>query len=184
MAEGLNLAEAIWPAINIEMMQSQAWGICFRGEFRHDHYRQIIHVVFFRIAALNPCAVGELRREIADAFQIDEKTVATRIDKMVKSGLLVLTDDLRDRRKTLVTPSDQLIAAYTQYSDHLVDLQIEFGHQMDKRDRARRVHKPTPSLYFDLIDHLGNSKSGFARDFELKFAPVKAVVGGPFKDRK
>jgi DNA-binding MarR family transcriptional regulator len=149
------LAEAIWPAINIEMMQSQAWSICFTGEFRHDHYRQIVHVVFLRATTSVPCVLGELRREVADAFQIDEKTVASRIEKMnKKGGLLHISDDLTDRRKRLVSPTDKLIAAYTRYSDHLVDLHPEFRAQLDKRDRPHRIHKPERRFYFDLLNHI------------------------------
>ena len=154
MPEGRYLAEAIWPAINIEMMQSRAWSICFTGEFRHDHYRQIVHDVFFRAATSVPCVLGELRREVADAFQIDEKTVAARIEKMEKGGLLHISDDLNDRRKRLVSPSDKLIAEYTRYSDLLVDLHMQFHIQLHKGDRPRRVQKSERTFNFDLLDHV------------------------------
>jgi DNA-binding MarR family transcriptional regulator len=178
MTDGRTLAEAIWPAINVEMMHSQAWCVCFSDEFRHDHYRQIAHVVFFKAATSSPCILGELRAEIADAFQIDDKTVADRIERMRNNNLLALSRDKNDRRRRLVTPTDALVASYKKFSDHVVDLQIEFRKQLDKRDRPRRIHKPTPALYFDLLEHVATPVNGDRNNID-NAALQPHVVEGP-----
>jgi hypothetical protein len=163
MVDGGKLAEAIWPAINIEMMISQAWSVCFEGEFRQDYYRPIIHVVFFSAVSADRCAVDELRKQVADAFGIDQETVEVRIKKMVQAGLLARVEGLKDGREALIAPTQQLIAAYTKYSGHLVDLLKEFAKQADSCDRPPRDHKAVPSLYFDIRDHLDKPKVNVGR---------------------
>jgi hypothetical protein len=91
--------------------------------------------------------------------------------------------DLTDRRKRLVIPTEKLIAAYTKYSDHLVDFQIVFGSQMDKPNRSRRVHKPEPRLHFDLLDYM-EERPRIAESVRAKINLRNPIPIAPVKERK
>lgn len=184
MVDARNLADAIWPAINIEMMHSQAWSVCFNDKFRQEDYRRIVHVVFFWAASSNPCTVGELCEQVSDAHGIDDKTVKVRINEMVSGGLLELSQHEKDKRKKIVAPTKSLVAAYTRFSDLLVDFQIEFRNQMDKGNRTRRTHEPTPALYFDLLDHVDNSSAPRGRSSPLDAAPTIKMKTDLLRGRK
>ncbi len=154
MPDGGKLALSVWPAINMETMLSRAWSDCFRGsrDLKGEQYRQIVNVVIFQNACGEEiCTLGQLRKTIADAFSVDVKTVTHRIQRLESEEYLQISDHPKDRRKKLVRPTEKLVLAFERYSNHLVDIALEFRSQLDKLDRPRISADRNPALFFDLI---------------------------------
>jgi DNA-binding MarR family transcriptional regulator len=120
--------------------------------------------------------LGELREEIADAFQIDDKTVAARIKSMEVGGLVNLAKDSMDRRRTLVTPTTSLVDAFTRYSDYLIDIQAIFSEQIDKRNRISRVREPLKEISFDLLGHVKETKGAPSPEVETVPVAMPTIV--------
>jgi|SRR5579862_4082364 len=169
MPDCRKLAASVWPAVNMETMLARAWSESFKNSrsLKFEDYRQIVNVVMMQNAFGDEiCILGQLTKMIAGGFKIDPKTVTDRICSLKLEGYLEISVHPNDGRKKLVKPTEKLVEAFKRYSAYLVDIQQEFGSQLNRLDRPQISIDRNPNLYFDLIKEAAS---------ELKSANTAAV---------
>lgn len=150
-----DLVRGIWAAFNFEKMTSDAWADCFQGfpDLRSDEYRKIVFIVLL-LAVERPqdCTPSIVQKIISRRDMLDEKTVATRVKRLIDCKLLEMVPHSEDRRKRLIRPTGKLLAPLKQYSQLTLDIANEIVRQASA---AGVSHTDIdPDFRFNLLDFL------------------------------
>lgn len=149
-----NLIEDNWPSVNWETMHSQAWERCFGSipDFKSDHFRQIIFVILtLSSRRRNDCTLATILRIVSKRDLLDQKTVASRVERLIDNKLLERVKHPTDKRKQLILPTETLCARLKNYSN----LVLKIAHEIVRQTPSViLVDTIDLDLRFDLRDSL------------------------------
>jgi DNA-binding MarR family transcriptional regulator len=165
MGQDLDLSSKIWAAINLETMKSRAWAYCFPNDpdLKFDEYRQVIFVVMF-INAVQPgkCILSRVQKKIANAYNLDAKTVLTKIQRLVDDKFFEIQPHPEDKRMKCVRPTQKLVEAFEQYNTLVQKIVNELQKQMKSFRQIEDRLELEQLLRFNILDSEHQEKSAQA----------------------
>ncbi len=127
-----DLIRGIWAAFNFENMAADAWADCFDGfpDLRSDEYRKIVFiVVLLAVERPNDCTHSTVQKIVSRREMLDEKTVATRVRRLIDSKLFEVVAHAGDKRKRLIRPTSRLLEPLKRYSALTLNIANEIARQ-------------------------------------------------------
>jgi DNA-binding MarR family transcriptional regulator len=155
MTANSELIQKAWAAINLEIMTSRAWALCFANEpdLKFNEYREIIFVVML-LNAVQPdgCILSCVQKKITNAYNLDSKTVTTKILRLVDDGFFIIEAHPKDRRKKCIRPTHKLIRLFDKYNQIVPSIVNEIRTQMTLIGTATSTLELEPILRFNITD--------------------------------
>ncbi|WP_027554443.1 MarR family winged helix-turn-helix transcriptional regulator [Bradyrhizobium sp. Cp5.3] len=155
-----DLVRGIWAAFNFEKMAADAWADCFQGftDLRSDEYRKIVFiVVLLAVERPHECTPSTVQKIISRRDMLDEKTVATRVKRLIDCKLFEVVPHSKDKRKRVIRPTAKLLEPLKQYSQLTLDIANEIVRQAIAAGIPRT--DIDPEFRFNLLDHLDGFES-------------------------
>lgn len=153
-SERNKLIQEIWAALNWETMSSRAWAKCFAGfqDLKSDDYRQIALLVsLWSSIHPNECTLAKIQRTISQRDLLDQKTIATRVQRLIDCKLLETTPHPTDRRKKLIRPTRALRDPLSVYSEMTKNIAAKINDQSTRSAIARQLDD---DINFNILDYL------------------------------
>lgn len=169
MLERAELLKNSWVAINLETMLSLSWAESFRSyhDLKFDEYKQIVYTVIAQCACYpQSCTLSHIQKTIANAYSIDQKTVATRIQRLVDENFLRVVAHPTDRRKKLVEPTDKLIVLFGKFSERAKSIVNHVHQQITTNPLSGAIQSLESDLYFDVLKEVDAEYAKQARPDE------------------
>lgn len=156
------LAHDCWAAINLHNMTSRAWSHYFAARgLKSEDYRQLIDIIMAHaVLNLENCTPTRIAKIASTSFQLNEKTVMRRIDRLIDVGLLEETPHPIDRRKKILAPTKILRESYKGFNERVISISCLVADQAAQRiGPTGEIQVLSSNMQFDIFERIKDKAS-------------------------